>query len=101
MDPKLSELLGRLPDFPSPLKAMQEEVKRAIIHAEHDPVTSLVYARRILEHVLRDVFDRHIPGEKAGTRPLENVLQRVVKDGHFPNELAGFATAVKDLANRV
>src|SRR5262249_576967 len=101
MDPQLRELLDRLPDFPAPLQGMREEVVRAITDAERDPVTSLVYARRVLEHVLRDVFDRHIPEEKAGARPLENVLQRVAKEGHFPGELVGFATAVKDLANRV
>ena len=101
MDARLGELLNRLPDLPVPYRELRAEVERAIIEAERDPVTSLVYARRVLEHVLRDVFDRHVNGEKAGTRPLENVLQRVVKDGHFPGELAGSATAIKDLANRV
>jgi hypothetical protein len=79
---------------------MKDELEHAIVKAEDDSVASLTHARRILERVLRDVYDRHIQGEKAGNRPLENLLQRLVKDGHFPGDLGGFAYAVKELGNR-
>ena len=47
---------------------------------------ALTRARKVLEYVIRDVYERRIK-EPPGTRPLENLLQRLVKDGHFPDRL--------------
>ncbi len=37
--------------------------------------------------------------EPPGTRPLENLLQRLFKDGHFPDRLDAYATTVRKLGN--
>ena len=34
-----------------------------------------------------------------GTRPLENLIQRLVKDGYFPDRLDAYATTVRKLGN--
>ncbi len=52
----------------------------------------------MLEFVVRDVFQRHT-GEDPGTRPLENLLQRLVKDGHLPKRVSAYANAVRELGN--
>jgi hypothetical protein len=59
---------------------------------------ALTRARKVLEFVVRDVYQRRT-GEEVGTRPLENVLQRLVKDGHLPKRLAAYANAVRELGN--
>src|SRR4051812_14944038 len=77
-----------------------EDMREAIQCAGRDSVSCAIRARRVLEHVVREIHDRRV-GEPSGTRPFENILARVVRDGHFPEELAGFVGAVKGLANRV
>jgi hypothetical protein len=75
-------------------------MRGAILAADSDSVSCAIRARRVLEHVVRDVYQRRI-GKPSGTQPLEGVLAKIVKQGHFPEELAGFVGAVKGLANRV
>jgi formylglycine-generating enzyme required for sulfatase activity len=48
--------------------------------------------------MLRDVYERQI-GEPAGTRPLENLVQRLARDGHLPKRLAAYANAIRELGN--
>ncbi len=44
---------------------------------------ALTRARKVLEYVVRDVFEHRIK-EPPGTRPLENLLDRLVKERPFP-----------------
>ena len=37
--------------------------------------------------------------EPPGSRPLENLIQRLVKDGYFPDRLDAYATTVRKLGN--
>src|SRR6202011_4568449 len=53
---------------------------------------------KVLEFIVRHVYERRI-NEPAGSRPLENLLQRVVKDGFFPKRLAAYANTVRELGN--
>lgn len=62
------------------------------------PEMALTRARKVLEHVVRDVYERRVE-EPPGTRPLENLLQRLVKDGYFPDRLDAYATAIRKLGN--
>src|SRR5262245_42460257 len=59
---------------------------------------ALTRARKVLEYVIRDVYSRRY-SEPPGTRPLENLLQRLVKDGHFPDKLDAYATTIRKLGN--
>jgi hypothetical protein len=59
---------------------------------------ALTRARKVLEYVVRDVFERRVK-EPPGTRPLENLLQRLVKEGFFPERLDAYANTVRKLGN--
>jgi hypothetical protein len=100
MIPSLRELVGRVDRLSGCPGKLDDDLRAAIVDAERDSVASAIRARRVLDHIIRDVFERHV-NEPAGSRPMEQLLTRIVKDGHFPDELAGFAYAIKGLANRV
>ncbi len=53
----------------------------------------------MLEGVLRRVWEHFIPNEPIGSRPLEEVLQRLQKHGYIPRKQAAYAIAVKELGN--
>jgi hypothetical protein len=98
MDPTLQDLLARLDRISGQLQELREGVKQAITIADLDPEMALTRARKVLEFVVRDIFQRRV-GEEPGTRPLENLLQRLSKDGHLPKRLAAYANAVRELGN--
>ena len=60
---------------------------------------ALTRARKVLELVIRDVYERRYQ-EPPGTRPLENLHPRLVKDGHFPDRLDAYATTIRKLGQR-
>jgi hypothetical protein len=91
----LASLLARLRD---PYRELREGVKRAIEVAEVDSEMALTRARKVLEYIIREVYESRV-GEPPGTRPLENLLQRVVKDGHFPDRLDAYANTIRKLGN--
>ncbi len=99
MEPSFRALLDRLDrlsdQFP---RACARVCKKAIRIADEDPEMALTRARKVLEHVIRDVYQRRC-NEPPGTRPLENLIQRLVKDGFFPDRLDAYATAVRKLGN--
>src|SRR6516162_9267344 len=98
VDPSLQALLKRLNRLSDQFRELKEGVQKAVLVAEVDPEMALTRARKVLEHVVRDVYQRRIK-EPPGTRPLENLLQRLVKDGHFPDRLDAYATSVRKLGN--
>jgi hypothetical protein len=59
---------------------------------------ALTRARKVLEYVVRDVYQRRYD-EPPGTRPLENLLHRLVRDGYFPDRLNAYANTVRMLGN--
>jgi hypothetical protein len=88
-------LLLRLGQAPTEVR---EGVEKAVLVAEIDPEMALTRVRKVLEYVVRQVYERRV-SEPAGTRPLENLLQRLQKDGHLPARLAPYANAVRELGN--
>jgi hypothetical protein len=66
--------------------------------ADVDAEMALTRVRKVLEFIIRDVFERRIQ-EPPGTRPLENLLQRIVKDGYFPDRLDAYANTIRKLGN--
>jgi serine/threonine protein kinase len=98
MDQALQALLNRLEHLSAPFRELREGVQKAVIVAELDPEMALTRTRKVLEYVIRDVYLHRIK-EPPGTRPLENLLQRLVKDGHFPDRLDAYANTIRKLGN--
>ena len=98
MDPSLQTLLGRLERLSGQYQELREGVHKAIKIADISPEMALTRSRKVLEYVVREVYERRI-NEPPGTRPLENLLQRLVKDGYFPDRLDAYAAAIRKLGN--
>ncbi len=97
-DPLFQELLRRLEELSGQYRELKEGVQKAVLVADLDPEMALTRARKVLEAVVREVYERRV-GEPPGTRPLENLLQRLVRDGHFPDRLDAYAATVRKLGN--
>jgi serine/threonine protein kinase/formylglycine-generating enzyme required for sulfatase activity len=98
LDPSLQALVSRLEHLSDQYRYLQEGVLQAIQIAKYSPEGALTLSRKALEFVIRDVYKRRI-NEPPGTRPLENLLQRIVKDGHFPDRLDAYANTIRKLGN--
>jgi formylglycine-generating enzyme required for sulfatase activity len=98
VDASLQPLLDRLDSLSEEFRELREGVRRAILVADLDPEMALTRARKVLEYVVRDVYERRVR-EPAGTRPLENLLQRLVKDKFLPGRLDAYANAIRQLGN--
>ena len=98
MEPALQNLTDRLNQLSDQFRELRDGVQKAIRIADEDPEMALTRARKVLEYVVRDVFERRVK-EPPGTRPLENLLDRLVKDGHFPVRLDAYANTVRKLGN--
>src|SRR3979490_1691550 len=96
MDPTFQELIERLDRLSGEFDELRSGVLRAIRIADDDPEMALTRARKVLEYVVREVYERRVE-EPPGTRPLENLLQRLVKDGHFPERLSAYANTGRKL----
>src|SRR5262249_44675745 len=79
-------------------REVREGVNKAIHIAKTDPEMALTRTRKVMELVVRELYQRRIV-EPPGTRPLENLVQRLVKDGFFPDTLDAYATTVRKLGN--
>jgi hypothetical protein len=79
MEAALQELIDRLSKLSDKFRELRDGVQKAIRIADDDPEMALTRARKVLEYVVRDVFEHRIK-EPPGTRPLENLLDRLVKD---------------------
>ncbi len=98
MDPSLQLLLQRIDRLSDEFRELREGVHKAVAVADLDPEMALTRARKVLEYIVRDIFERRVK-EPAGARPLENLLQRLVKDGHMPPRLEAYASAIRILGN--
>jgi hypothetical protein len=77
MDPSFQPLLARLDHLSNQFKELKDVVQKAVRIADEDPEMALTRTRKVLEHVIRDVYECRI-NEPPGTRPLENLIQRLV-----------------------
>ncbi len=98
--------------MPAPLQALTEHldslstrcpvliqgIRQAIAIGQIDPEMALTRSRKALDYIVREVYQRRL-NEPPGTRPLDNLLQRLVKDGHWPTRLAAYANTVRELGN--
>jgi len=98
MDQHLKDLLGRLDEISGQVGELRVSIRQSVSIAGTDPEMSLTRARKALEYIVRDVYQRAF-AEPPGTRPLENLLQRLVKEDLFPKRLAAYANSVRELGN--
>jgi formylglycine-generating enzyme required for sulfatase activity len=98
MDSALQALLKRLDHLSEQFRELKEGVHRAIRIADEDPEMALTRARKVLEYIIREIYQRRL-AEPPGTRPLENLLQRLVKEGYFPDRLNAYANTIRQLGN--
>src|ERR1022692_2280767 len=98
MNLSFQDLLKRLDHLSDQFNDLRDGVQKAVRIADEDPEMALTRARKVLEYVIRDVYERRI-NEPPGTRPLENLLQRLVKDGFFPDRLDAYANTIRKLGN--
>jgi hypothetical protein len=97
-DSSTGALLARLRFLREEFRDIREGVQMAIRVAEVDPEMALTRVRKVLESVIREVYQRRVK-ELPGTRPLENLIQRLVSERCFPVRLDAYATAVRKLGN--
>lgn len=98
MDESFQSLLSRLDNLSDEFHELRDGIRRAIRIAEDDPEMALTRARKVLEYVVRDIYSQRY-NEEPGTRPLENLLQRLSRDGHFPSRLNAYANSIRMLGN--
>ena len=98
MDPSLQILIDRLNQLSEQFQELREGIQKAISIAGEDPEMALIRTRKVLEYVVRDVFQRRL-GEPPGTRPLENLIQQLLKKEHFPPRLAAYTETIRELGN--
>ena len=108
MPPQLDELLARVDQCSSQaiellthFQELREQIRQAIDIAQRDPEMSLIRARKVLEYIVTDIYDDVLKPKRAGTQPLEGLVQTLVKEGQFPNRLAAYADMVRGLGNVV
>src|SRR5271169_978787 len=106
MPPQLDELLARVDqcstqahELSAHFEDLREQIRQAISIAQLDPEMSLARSRKVLEYIIRDIYDDALKPKRAGTQPLEGLVQSLVKEGHFPNRLAAYADMVRGLGN--
>jgi hypothetical protein len=97
MDSSFSDLLVRLDRLSCLSPDARQKFRLAVSIAEVDAGMSLTRTRTILEGVVHHVHRQKI--NEPGTRPLEELLQNIVKKGEFPRRLEAYALTVKQLGN--
>ena len=98
MSNPFADLVARLDRLPEHLGEIVDGIRLAIKIAAIDPEMSLTKARKVLEHIVYEVF-RESVGEPPGTRPLQELTQRLVKEKHLPNRVAAYVNIVRELGN--
>src|SRR5690349_18335658 len=98
MDRAFRTLVEELDAMPPRLDALRRMIHQAILICEHDPSMALTRARKALEYIARRVYKSRV-GKPPGTQPLENLLQAIARDGHWPGRLAPYATIVREFGN--
>ena len=77
---------------------LRDGLSRLPALASADPEAGLMRVRKLLEFIVHDAYTRRF-GEPAGTRPLENLLQRMARENHLPRKLGASANLIRELGN--
>ncbi len=98
MDSHLQMLLPRLDHLSGEFVKLRDGFRMAIRIAEEDPEMALTRVRKLLEYVVCDFYDRRCE-QKSGTQLLENLIQRLAKDGHLPKKISVYANNIREMGN--
>ena len=79
MDRSFPDLLARLDRISGLPADVRQKFRLAVSIVDHDAELSATRAHTILEYVVHTVHTKKI--NKPGTRPLEDLLQNIVKSG--------------------
>ncbi len=60
LEPSFQDLLKRLEHLPDQFRELKEGVQKAVLVADLDPEMALTRARKVLEAVIREVYERRI-----------------------------------------
>jgi hypothetical protein len=85
----------RIDQFSADLK---EDILRAIDISERAPEMALIQIRKLLEKMLRRVYERRL-SISPGTQPLEGIAQRLVKERILPQRVASYVSIIRELGN--
>lgn len=97
-DHSLETLLKRLDLMSGELDELRQEIRLTVQLVDIDPRMTLTRTRRVLEYLVNDIFRRHFE-EDPGTRPLDNLLDRVIKEHVLPPRVAAYAQGIRWLGN--
>jgi hypothetical protein len=81
------------------LHKIKADMQKFLQIAQRDPAMALVRARKIIEHVVRDLFARYLPNEKPGTQPLQSLIDRLAKENILDLRIKAHAVTVCGLGN--
>jgi hypothetical protein len=99
---QLSDEAVRLVDGFGTARVGSDELADGLRHlpqtATADPSVALVRIRKALQFVVEAAYERQFH-EPPNTRPLENLVQRLVKEGDLSRRLAAYGNLVRDLGN--
>jgi formylglycine-generating enzyme required for sulfatase activity len=98
MEPQLEELLKRTDRLSDQFSELRDGIRKAVSIADDDVEMALVRARKVLEYIIRDVHERRA-NEPPGARALDELVKRVLKDGHLPERLGAYAETIRRLGN--
>jgi hypothetical protein len=98
MSENAAQLQVLIENFSGQFREVRAGLMRAHRISAEDPEMALARIRKVLEYVIREVYERRVK-EPAGTRPLENLIQRLQKDAHLPERVIAYASAVRILGN--
>jgi hypothetical protein len=94
----LQKLINRLDQLSEQFEELRAALRQTVDVVSVSPQLALVSSRKVLEYVIHDVYERRIK-EPPGTRPLENLLDRLRKDGFLPELLYANAASIRMLGN--
>jgi len=98
MDSSFQPLLARLDHLSDQFRELKEGVQKAVRIADEDPEMALTRARKVLEFVIREVYERNCH-EPPGTQPLEGLVQRLFQNDALPPLVKTYATGIRELGN--
>jgi eukaryotic-like serine/threonine-protein kinase len=82
----IDRLIHSLKDLIKDQQELWDGLQRARDIADKDPEWSLNRARKVLERIAREIYERRV-GEPAGTRSLEKIVERLLQDWYLPDKL--------------
>jgi eukaryotic-like serine/threonine-protein kinase len=81
----VDRLIHSLKDLIKDQQELWDGLERAKKVADEEPEISLNRARKVLERIVREVYERRI-GEPTGTRSLEKIVERLVQEWYLPDK---------------